>query len=254
MHLQVAERILRSGRLGEDLRAQIAEHVPALYLGSVAPDVQTVSGAPRAETHFYDLPPDADHQAHLEMLVRYPELACASELTFEHALFVAAYRAHLMLDLRWYREVLIPFFVAQTDWADLKQRFLAHNILLTFLDRRAVGSLPSSARETLLEREPDSWLPFVKDTDLHRWREMLAEQLRPDGSLLTIDIYAGRLSMSPAEFASHLKQPEWMEEQVFGKVPLDLVQSMMALAVEESAELISGYLSPAPDEGYGRPS
>ena len=251
MHLQVAERIRRNERLSEDLRSKIVKHMPAFYLGSVAPDVQTVSGAPRADTHFYELPPDADHQAHVEMLIRHPELACASELTYVRALFVAAYRAHLLLDLRWYREVLIPFFVTRTDWADLKQRFLAHNILLTFLDQMAVDSLPASARETLLAGDPDSWLPFVKDVDLLRWRDMLADQLRPGGSLLTMEIYAARLSMSPGEFAAHLQEPAWMEGQVFEKVPVDFVQAMMTSAVEESAGLISDYMKPRQDAENG---
>lgn len=242
MHLQVAEQIQQDNGLSEELRVQIANHMPAFYLGHVAPDVQTISGAPRAETHFYDLPPKAGHLAHSEMMARYPELSQASALTVEHAIFIAAYSAHLMLDLRWYREVLIPFFVEPTDWGDLRQRFLAHNILLTHLDQLAVDSLPESARETLDASNPVHWLPFVNDVDLHLWRDKLVAQLQPGGSLLTIGIYAARLSMSADEFAAHLRQPAWMEEQVFGKVPVDFIESMMSSAVAESVELVSDYI------------
>jgi len=241
MHLQVAERIRKDCGLSEDLRAEITSHLPAFYLGNVAPDVQTISGAPRAETHFYNLPPHADHKAHVEMMACHPELAQASRMTPERAIFIAAYGAHLMLDLRWYREVLIPFFVAPTEWGDLRQRFLAHNILLTFLDQLAVDSLPDSARETLAASNPDHWLPFIKDEDLLRWRDGLVAQLPPGGSLLTVEIYAGRLSMSPDEFAAHLQEPAWMEEQVFGKVPIDFIEKMMSSAVGESIELIMEY-------------
>lgn len=242
MHLQVAERIRQDCGMGEALRAQIANHMPAFYLGNVAPDVQTISGAPRAETHFYDLPPNVGHLAHVEMMDRFPELARASALSLEHAIFVAAYSAHLMLDLRWYREVLIPYFVLPTEWGDLRERFLAHNILLTFLDQLAVDSLPESARETLVASNPDHWLPFVNDVDLLHWRDKLVAQLQPGGSLLTIEIYAARLSMSPDEFAAHLLEPAWMKEQVFGKVPIDFIESMITSAVAESVKLISDYI------------
>jgi hypothetical protein len=242
MHLQVAERIREECGLSEDLRAQIVNYMPAFYLGNVAPDVQTISGAPRAETHFYNLPPKADQQAHKDMLTRYPELADSSALTLEHAIFVAAYISHLMLDLRWYREVLIPFFVEPAEWADLKLRFLSHNILLTFLDQLAVDSFTESLRKALVASDPDRWLPFVEDADLRRWRDKLVAQLQPGAALLTIEIYAARLSMSPDEFAFHLQEPAWMEEQVFEKVPMAFIEEMVASAVEESAELISDYI------------
>lgn len=243
MHLQVAEQILQETGLGKDLKVQVSNHMPAFYLGHVAPDVQTISGAPRAKTHFYDLPPKVGHLAHVEMMARYPELARASALTMEQAMFVAAYSAHLMLDLRWYREVLIPYFVEPTDWGDLRQRFLAHNILLTFLDQLAVESLPEAARETLAASNPDHWLPFVDDEDLLLWRDKLVTQLEPGGALLTIAIYASRLSMSPDEFAAHLQQPAWMEEQVFEKVPVDSIETMMSSAVDESIGLMSDYIN-----------
>jgi hypothetical protein len=242
MHLQVAEQIRQDDGLSADLQVRISKYMPAFYLGHIAPDVQSISGAARAETHFYDLPPRVGHEAHLEMMARYPELARASALGLEHAVFIAAYCAHLMLDLRWYREVLIPFFVQPADWGDLRQRFLVHNILLTFLDQLAVESLPKSARETLVSSNSDHWLPFVKDADLHLWRDKLVEQLPPGGSLLTTRIYAARLSMSPAEFAAHLHEPAWMEEQVFGKVPVDFIEAMLTSAVAESVELISDYM------------
>ncbi len=243
MHLHVAEQIRAHPALAGPARDQVIGHFPAFYLGSVAPDVQTISGVPREATHFYTLPPQAEAQAHETMLAHYPELAAVDRLPPDQAVFIAAYSAHLMLDLRWYWEVLLPYFAQSPGWLDHRQRFLAHNTLLTYLDTLALASLPATAGATLAAAEPDNWLPFAGDADLIRWQEMLVAQLQPGAPIHTVQIYAGRLSMSPDDFAAHLAEPAWMEEQIFGKAPLDQVQAMLHSAVDESVDLIHRYLT-----------
>lgn len=241
MHLQVAERIKTHARLNADTRALVARHFPAFFLGSVAPDVQNVTRQPRSSTHFYHLPPGSDEKAVPTMLATYPSLNDVNALPPEQAVFISAYCAHLMLDLRWYHEVLIPYFIEPTEWDDNHQRFVVHNTLLTFLDKIAVESLPNRAGEILAAAKPDSWLPFVKDEDLIIWRDILVDQLQPGAPLRTIEIYADRLYMSPEEFASNLDEPSWMEEHLIKRVPVDSVIEMMSSAVAESVGLINQY-------------
>ena len=146
MHLEVAERIRVHRRLNDQLKRLLARAWPAFYLGNVAPDFQTICDVPREVAHFYDLPPAPDVDAHRVMIERYPQLADAAALPLAHAVFIAGYRAHLLLDLCWYWEILIPYFVEAEDWpVDHRQRFLVHNTLLTYLDRQAFAALQSLA-------------------------------------------------------------------------------------------------------------
>jgi hypothetical protein len=242
MHLQMAERIIDADSLDNQLRVHLQNNFPAFYLGNVAPDYQTIVDIPRENTHFYNLPPAADERAYPTMLSRYQEISDAGRLPAAQAVFVAAYCAHLMLDLRWYREVLLPYFIEVRDWGDLRHRFLVHNTLLTYLDKMAVASLPTGAAEKLAAAEPDHWLPFALDADLLRWRDMLTLQLAPGAALKTVEIYSERLMMSPAEFSSNLEEPVWMQEQLFSNVPVEKVLNMLTSAVSESVELIAEYL------------
>ena len=57
MHLKIAEAIGSHADLHLAARELLDANWSGFYLGSVAPDVQTVSRVPRDQTHFYDLPP-----------------------------------------------------------------------------------------------------------------------------------------------------------------------------------------------------
>jgi hypothetical protein len=244
MHLHVAEQILKTvaadgnGRLTQTL----SDEWPAFYLGSVAPDVNAISTLPRENTHFYQVPPAPEETAHLTMLAQYPQLKDVALMSPGQVVCVAAYSAHLMLDLIWLREVVYPFFYLTENLGDRQQRRLTHFILLTYLDTIALAGLPETAVTTLAAAHSNQWLPFIDDTILVAWQEMLVEQLQPGAAVKTIEIYAGRLKMSSAEFAANLRNPSWMKVQVFNKIPVDKVQQILQTAVPRSIELISNYL------------
>jgi hypothetical protein len=243
MHLQMAERILASERLEPDIRNLILTDYPAFYLGNVAPDFQAICDIPREVTHFYDLPPNPVSQGYDRMLTQHPELASIKSLTPNKAAFIAGYTIHLKLDLRWYHDVLIPYFLLSEGWADRRQRFVIHNTLLTYLDMLAVETLPQNAAEILGNAVPNYYLPFAEDSNLISWRDMLVEQLQPGAMLRTIEIYADRLLMSPEEFAANLENPAWMADYVFGKVPVEKVQTILTEAVDESIDIVTNYLT-----------
>lgn len=244
MHLQVAERIRAHPTQQPNITQALDEAMPAFYLGNVAADFQTIADIPREATHFYHLPPARDTIAYERMLEENPQLADASALPLDQAVFVAAYRAHLLLDQLWYWDVLIPYFAKAPDWdADHRQRFLVHNTLLTYLDKLAFESLPPDAGETLAAARPRRWLPFAGDGNLIRWRDLLVEQLQPGATIQTIAIYAERMRLKPAAFAANLADPEWMHEQVFSKAPIRDVQAVITRGMEQSVTLISDYLN-----------
>lgn len=244
MHLQIAEDIRRRVEDGDNVPLQqlLRQQWPAFYLGSVAADYQTICDIPRSVTHFYELPPGPDEKAYPAMLETHPELADAEALSPDRATFVAAYAVHLMLDLLWFRQVLMPFFVEASDWGDFPHRHLVHNILLAYLDKAAFEALPEGAATTLAAAQPEQWLPFASDTDLVTWRDVLVDQLRPGAALQTIEIYAERLRMSPREFADRLQDPAWIEEKVLGNVPVADVRAMFKAAIPSCILLITEYL------------
>ena len=252
MHLHIAEQIYESvaARDNGRLQASLAAEWPAFYLGSVAPDVNAISTLPRESTHFYDVPPARDEMAYPTMLAQYPQLADLASMSQGQAICVAAYSAHLMLDLIWLREVVYPFFFLPKDLGDRQQRILTHFILLTYLDTLALDSLPATAVTTLAAAQPNHWLPFIDDEILLAWQEMLVAQLQPGAPVRTVEIYADRLGITPDEFAANLQNPAWMQANVFDKIPVDQVQSILRAAVPKSIELIDNYLGFARSEHF----
>lgn len=239
MHLHIAEMIRaqagRNGRFASTLTASW----PAFYLGSVAPDCQEIAEVSREATHFYGIPPQPDNQAYPRMLAEYSSLGDGAALPPAQAMFVAAYSAHLMVDLVWFRDVLMPYFVNTTNWAAaFEERRMVHHIVLTYLDKLAYESLPETAVTTLSSAHPNHWLPFISDDALCQWRNQLVIQLEPTGELETINVYASRLGITPAEFAANLDNPDWMEAHVFQNVPVGEIQAKLETAVTDSIILI----------------
>ena len=244
MHLHTAEQILELAKANGNgrLHTTLAAEWPAFYLGSVAPDVNAISAIPRKASHFYDVPPAEDELAYPTMLAQYPQLADPAKMSAAQAICVAGYSAHLLLDLIWLREVVYPFFFLPKDLGNKRQRELTHFILLTYLDTIALDALPETAVTTLASAHSVAWLPFIEDSILANWQEMLVVQLKPEAPVKTIEIYAGRLGMSPAEFAANLQDPAWMQAQVFDKIPVAQVQHILQTAVPQSIDLIHNYL------------
>jgi hypothetical protein len=106
----------------------------------------------------------------------------------------------------------------------------------------AFAALPADAGKILAAAAPQRWLPFAIDGDLQRWQMMLAEQLLPGGpGLQTIAIYSQRMGMTVDNFSHCLNDPAWMEREVFGKVPLSIVQELLTTAVTDSIALLAAY-------------
>lgn len=247
MHLHIAEQIKeslrdQSGQEGK-LTVILDDEWPAFYFGSVAPDYQTLCGVPREVTHFYGLPPAPNNQAYPRMMARYPKLANAHNLPADQAAFVAAYAAHLMLDLTWFRMILVPKFYNASHLGDVRKRHLLHLILLSYLDKSAFEALPDTAGITLASAQPVNWLPFATDEELRNWRGFLVPQLLPSGTSQTAEIYAGRLQMTADAFAAKLDDEEWLQKNLFDQVPVTAVQEILAIAVPASIQLINGYLN-----------
>ena len=240
MHLALAEEILGRADLPADVRRLLIGRRGSFLLGTTAPDVQTVSGQARDETHFYSIPRTSDRLAHKTLFAAHPVLACAQPLPPAQVAFVAGYIAHLLLDELWLADIFQRYFLR--DWAPLRERLFLHNVLRTWIDCQDQQRLNGSVVTALRKAEPRGWLPFVHDRCLRTWRDWLVEQLGPGRSVQTAEVFARRMGVSAAEVEAVLVSPQQMEERIFRRIPYAALQSFHDAGYERSVALIRWYV------------
>lgn len=241
MHLALAEAILDEDVLPSSIRRLLIQQRGPFLLGHTAPDVQTVSGQAREETHFYTIPPTTDCAAHEVLFATHPALTHAETLLSAQAAFVAGYVAHLLLDELWLDRIFFSYF-GERAWNSRRERAFLHNVLRTWMDREDQQRLNGSVVTVLAQVEPQDWLPFVSDEYLRMWRDWLVEQLSPGHSVQTAEVFAQRMGVSAAEVETVLKSPQQMEERVFRHIPRPALQSFHDMGYSHSVALISQYL------------
>jgi len=240
MHLALAEEILRGGALPSATRRLITRQRGPFLLGHTAPDVQTISGQRRAETHFFTIPPTSDVPAHEALFTAYPQLTRTKSLPSAQVAFIAGYIAHLLLDELWLADIFRRYFLP--DWGPLRERLFLHNVLRTWMDRQDQQRLDGSVAVALREAEPRGWLPFVSDEHLRVWRDWLIEQLAPGHTVQTAEVFARRMGVSVAEVEAVLESPQRMEEHVFRHVPRTALQAFHDIGYAHSVALIGRYI------------
>ena len=248
-HLVIAEEMLSSSALPAAARGLLASERGAFLFGTIAPDVQSVSGQPREATHFFvmlpskeDLGPTDTRPAHQVMLAQHPLLARSDRLTPAQAAFIAGYLTHLRLDELWIAYVFGPCFGLEAGWGTFRERLMIHNVLRTWLDRRDGVWLKCDVWSALARVEPREWLPFVSDTHLRAWRDEIARELTPGAPIHTLEVFATRLAVPPADFRRMLDSPEEMQQRVFVHLRPGCVEQFYSDARSESVRLINDYL------------
>jgi hypothetical protein len=246
MHLALAERMLAGDELAAALRRQLRQQRGPFLLGHTAGDVQSISGQPREETHFYTIsghPPHNRQQrtaAYEAMFATHPELAQAGSLSPARAAFIAGYIAHLDLDELWLDRVFLPYFAS--GWASWPERSFLHNVLRTWLDYQNRPYVDDTVATSLRQAEPQDWLPFVSDTALRAWRDWLVVQLAPGERLQTAQVFAERMGVPVSEVETVVHSPRQMEKRVFSRIPKAELRAFCDTGYERSVDLIERYL------------
>jgi hypothetical protein len=242
-HLALAEDVLRGRDLPVAVNALLNAQRGPFLLGHTAPDVQTVSGQTREETHFYAIPRATERPAHETLFAAHPTLAHAEALPLAQAAFIAGYIAHLLLDELWLDDVFLRY-VAGQEWGTRRERSLLHNVLRTWMDRQDLQRLNGSVPAALRQAEPCAWLPFVSDEHLCAWRDWLVEQLGPGREVQTAEVFARRMDVPVAEMEIILRSSQRMEEHVFSHIPRAALQNFHDAGYARSVDLIIWYLLP----------
>lgn len=240
-HLVLAQQMLRQGDLSTVTRRLLDRQQGPFMLGHTAPDVKTVSGQKREESHFYTIPRSSNRPAYQILFDRHPELARADALSPSRASFVAGYVAHLLLDELWLDDVFQRYFLQ--DWGPLGERLFLHNVLRTWVDRRDQVRLNGTLAQTLQQAEPDDWLPFVDDRHLRAWRDWLIEQLTSDRGMETAKVFADRMGVPAAEVEAVVQSPGQMGRRVFRHFPGSAMTSFWEKGYRQSVVLVDWYVS-----------
>lgn len=243
-HLSLAQDILDHSELPAATQTLLERNLGAFLLGNVAPDVQVVSGQPRAETHFFDLPLRSNTlPPWKQMLQSYPKLQPISSLPVEQQTFLLGYFCHLQADWRWVQQIFVPVFGIHSPWGTFEQRLMYHNVLRAYLDERILHTLKPRWCESLEITFPYRWLPFVEDRYLIQWRDWIAEQLKPGSKIATAEVFAARQGLQVDEFVRLVCSPSLLQEMVFSRLSLSQLNAFRSQVIAEGVRLIREYLS-----------
>jgi len=244
-HLVIADAILASKSLPGRTRAFLTARRAEFLFGNVAPDVQTVSGQPRAATHFFNVPLDSSRPAHQVMFESHTHLSEAHRLPPTQAAFLAGYIVHLLLDVMWVRDIFQPIFGPDAGWSTFQDRLFLHNVLRAWCDRRDQTGLAGNTGAFLATVAPDRWLPFVGDGYLRQWRDALVAQLAPGGAIRTVQIFAERGRNDPLAFERVLESEDELNTRIFSHAPRRVVDDFYSQGLLESCMLLEDYLARA---------
>lgn len=241
-HLRIAQDLLVDDALNPLYRDLLRRHRPAFQLGSIVADARVASGDGREVTHFYSYGQPMVERPWRLMLRLHRELRLATDEA--HLAFLAGYVAHLATDEAWALKMVRPEFWGR-EWLGVQRRdkFFALHLILTVLDERDEGLLEDWQAASLRRAEPRNWLPFMSDAILCHWRDLVAGQLGPAGSSLTLEIFGQRLRMDPAIVRAALDDPAAMQGRLWRHIPQSLLAEVARLCYVFTRDQLAVYLT-----------
>ncbi len=197
-HLAESVAILESLDLPGKVRPRLKAEQGAFLLGTTAGDVRYLTGQPRVETHFHEIPPDSAQTTVENLFSTYPALADPGALLPAQSAFVSGYLLHLTWDVNWALHVFCPRYLNSDTWSTWRQAMIHHNALRLVLDRRAFARMSAADVATKLRRtQPDQWVPFIVDEVLREWRDWVAHHLTtPQNVEGAAVVFAERMGIS----------------------------------------------------------
>lgn len=236
-HLAAARGILDDPALPGSVRADLGADLSAFMLGSIAADGYYLASVllKREDTHFYAYDHPIDDHPWRIMLKRFPIMRDAAGAA---RAFVAGYVGHLAMDQVWWQHMTRPHF-GEREWAARVQRFFMLNVLLLKMDARDEHAARREAG-ALAAAQPDGWSAFMDDKTLLAWRDLIAQQLLPDGASQSVAIIAPRIGKTEAELHAVLEDDAMLESDLWAHIPRDLLASVeVAMADHMRASILA---------------
>lgn len=241
-HLRISQDLLGDAALPAHYRELLRRQRPAFQLGSIVADARVASGDGREVTHFYAYGQPMVERPWRAMLRLHPQLQSACDEA--HLAFLAGYVAHLAADEAWALKMVRPhFWGAEWDGVEGRDKFFALHLILTVWDERDERALEGWQALSLRRSQPQNWLPFMPDAILCLWRDLVAGQLDPSGSSLTLEIFGQRLQMDPALVRGALDDPAAMQRRLWRFVPQPLFDEVTRLCYVYARDQLAAYLT-----------
>jgi hypothetical protein len=240
MHLALVKTLSTDPDLPADVRAGLQAGWGAFLLGSIAPDARVSGGLLRASTHFFEYDRHIETPPARAMLQAFPVLRRPFVSDPAQAAFIAGYAGHLAMDEIWCVEMLFPHF--HSGWGTGYQRHELLHMLLAHLDDRDRAVLPASYYEALCGATPTGWLPFIEDSALIEWRDMVGAQLAPNAPSRTFEILGKRINMDEEQVRAYLNNEDAMRP-LWENVPPEAVAAVEKRMYRHVRQTVIGYFS-----------
>jgi hypothetical protein len=147
----------------------------------------------------------------------------------------------------WVRDIYLPAFGPDAPWDTRPERLLFHNILRAWCDQNDQHRLAADTGVVLAAAQPHQWLPFTADAYLREWRDHLAAQFQPGATIRTVEVFAARHHVPPADFQRVLDSPAELARRVFAHAPREHIEAFYRHGHDEMAALIVNYFN---NEGW----
>ncbi len=255
-HLAVARQVLMRQDLSPQAAQLLQKYASAFLLGNTAPDVQTVSGQPRQETHFFELPLHPQDRDPWEVMFgAHPSLRRLDRIEPDRAAFIAGYASHLLADWMWVKILFNPVFGQDATWGSPSERVYLHNVLRSYLDFQIlpglIQDLPSQHRMERLQ--PRGWLPFVQDTHIEQWRDYLCGQLKPGAAMQTVEVFAARQGIPAEQYYRLLNSETLMEREIFSRLPYSSLLDFWQRLLDQNVQLLNHWIASRPRDSAWMP-
>jgi hypothetical protein len=218
----------------------------AFLMGSISPDVRAIGRQTREETHFFTIPPADNRPAPAVMCADWPQIADPNRISAAHAAFIAGYMIHLIMDQTWVEMIVLPgLYIAGTPWDPSHPNWRLYCILMTYLEYRAAGRMPSASTWRLAAARPEGWLPFAADADLAVWRDLVARVINGGGPRLVSRPLVESCGLSLDEMESIVLSEAEMAREAYPTISHAQLLEFEAETARRSRAQVIAYLSGA---------
>lgn len=223
-HLVAIHGLLQDSLLPNEIRIALLTEQPAFLLGSVVADARIPVRDSREATHFYSYVKPITTPPWRVLLEKNPSLIPPESNA--HRAFLAGYVAHLAMDTVWTLEMLAPHFV-QGEWGKNREyRFFMLHFLLVYMDERDERLISPQLVDSFALVQPQAWLPFMTRSIITEWKQLIYEQIKPNGSSDTLQIIGERIGCTPHDMRCLLDDAQWMQDELWAHIPLTTLQAI----------------------------
>ncbi len=243
-HLAVARRV--ADRLRQEA---IDADRGAYYLGATAPDIRAITRRDRRETHFYELDDFQPQDSIGRMARAYPELGAPVALPRPTPAFLAGYVTHLVMDERYIEGIYRSEFGERSPRAGDPRRDVLDRALQFEMDRREREDAAAMAEicGALAEQEGGPSVPFLAESELSRWRGVVAEIAAQPPTYerfpRMLRIHLGRAGLDDAAIEEQLTRGPGLAAEAIAVVTEERMRAFWAEAADACVERLASYFA-----------